>query len=62
MWECNFTTEVYEPAKESLVANVRVKADKPQMEGQSGSSRLSAGGGWMVVVAVGMATFWATLV
>lgn len=53
---CNFTTERYEPEKESLVANVRVEATKPsftQTAAASYSWRVS-GPTWAVVVGAGM--------
>ncbi|KAG7150892.1 hypothetical protein HYQ46_000120 [Verticillium longisporum] len=53
---CNFTTERYEPEKESLVANVRVEATKPsftQTAAAAYSWRVS-GPMWAVVVGAGM--------
>ncbi|KAM0326611.1 hypothetical protein ACHAQA_006480 [Verticillium albo-atrum] len=54
---CNFTSERYEPATESLVANVRVSAAKPSFSQAAAAppSRVVGGLGWAVVGA-GMMT------
>lgn len=64
LFQCNFTTDRFEPEKESLVARVTVEASRPEVSGEltSTAPRLAGKGIWNAALAATCSMgFWVVM-